>query len=613
MATNAMLERKGSRVVKNTTSGFRDILDFRRGYKEHPVDVRLPAPEPLVRRRHRIGVAERVNSEGKVHRRLDEAGLRQAVTRLHADRVEAYAVCFLQGPVNPVHEQRAGAVIRELLGDVSVSLSSEVLGQIGEFERFSAAVANAYVSPVLCVYFSRLARSLDEAGFAGQLLIMRSDGGSSSPEQTGRFGVGALLSGPAGGVVAAAEAGRVSGFADVIGVDMGGTSYDVSLVRGGVPAVRNDAWVGRVRIAVPTLDIHTIGAGGGSIAWIDRGGALRVGPQSAGAMPGPACYGRGGTRPTVTDADVVLGYLGRANFANGEIALDVSRAREAIETHVARPLGQTVDEAAVSIARIVNNNMSNGIRAVSIARGHDPRDFALVAFGGAAATHAPVQARDLGISTVLVPKLAGVFSAVGALMSEVRASSSVPYLRAVDRADPAEITALFAGLWERHRAEVETPGVAAVHRILSADMRYVGQVHELPIPVASLDGEVTAQTLAEAVAAFHQLHERFYTFELSDTPVEIVTLRQQLVGTGSAIEWPRLALSDHACATSVTRKLWVPNLLGEFAPAEALVYDARRVAVGQKLRGPAVIEEQTTTIVLFDGDTAYLSDQGVYM
>lgn len=612
VATNAMLEHKGARVGMLTTRGFRDLIDLRRGYKESLTDIRLGAPLPIARRRHRIGITERVSADGSVAVALDERAVADAVDHLRTAAVESYAVCFLQAQANPVHEHRCAEIIAERHPGAQVSISTDVMNQIGEFERFSTTLVNAYLSPVLRDYMARLLEELSEQGYGGRLLVMQSNGGTADAPEMGRSGAGALLSGPAGGVIAASHLGRAAGHPSIIGVDMGGTSYDVSLVRDGRPEIRTDAWAARYRIGLPMLDIHTIGAGGGSLAWIDDGGALRVGPESAGATPGPACYGRGGSRPTVTDADVVLGYLGSENFVGGAMRLDRAAAERAIVEHVAEPLGVGLIDAAVGIARIVDSNMSNGIRYVSVARGHDPRDFALLAFGGAAAAHAPVQARDLGISTILVPRAAGVLSAFGTLLSDVKTSTSVPFFCPVADANLDDANVRLQALSDRHRKLVEAGDVREVQRRLAADFRYAGQVHELTIPVSG-EGQLTAAAWERAIEDFHATHEQLYTFRLDHKPVEVITLRQDIIGVREELTWDSLEDAIVApAAPAGSRDVWLPSTDG-YTQRRVAVHDGAGLKPGAAIAGPAIINEANTTIVLHDSDRARLHVSGTYV
>ena len=426
VATNTLIEYSGSRVGLICTKGFRDVIELRRSYRENLFDLRYPPPVPICRRQRRLGVSERIDYKGDVVIPLDEEETRGAARRLRELGVDAVAVCFLFAHVNAAHEQRAAEILAEELPEAYVTLSSEVLPEVREFERLSTTLVNAYTTPGLSGYLGQLRTRLGERGFSGDLLITQSNGGVVDAETAAERGVAAVRSGPASGVVAAGHLGRLCGARNVIGVDMGGTSYDVSLVRDGTPQLRSDSWVSRYRVALPMLDIHAIGTGGGSIGWLDAAGALHVGPRSAGAEPGPACYGNGGSEPTVTDVDLVLGYLG-PGLLGGEVPLHRELAERAIEDRIARPLGMDVTEAAIGMLRVVNTDMNNGVRYVTVARGHDPRDFALVAYGGAGAVHAGMQAPDLGVSRVLVPKNASVFCALGALTSDLKVSLTHAY------------------------------------------------------------------------------------------------------------------------------------------------------------------------------------------
>ncbi|WP_039837579.1 hydantoinase/oxoprolinase family protein, partial [Paenibacillus sonchi] len=373
VATNTILEYNGAKVGLITTEGFRDEIEFRRAYKESVFSPRLPAPYRIVPRRLRIGVPERVGAQGQTIIPLDEAAVREAIRFFKQEKVEAIAVSFLFSFLDPAHEQKVKQIAQEEAPDIFVTLSSEVLPQIREFERVSTTIVNAYTAPAMKRYMERLDRRLREQQFKGELFVMQSSGGVQNIVQSGRLAASCLLSGPAGGVTAAAFIGERIGYKDLITVDMGGTSYDVSVIEQLQPTLTTESWISRYRVALPMLDIHTVGAGGGSIAWIDNGGMLQVGPRSAGSTPGPACYGRGGTEPTVTDANVVLGYINPDNFLGGEMKLDRTLSEEAIRRAVAEPLGVSVIEAALAISEIVNNNMSNAIRFVTTQRGYDPR------------------------------------------------------------------------------------------------------------------------------------------------------------------------------------------------------------------------------------------------
>jgi len=614
VVTNALLEHRGAPAGMLTTKGFRDFVDLRRGYKESLADIRLPPPEPIIRRRDRIGVTERVAGDGAVITQLDEDEVLRATEALVARGIRSFAVCFLQAPANPVHEHRAAELIRTVAPDAFVSLSSEVLNQRGEFERFSATMLNAYLSPALSGYLAALQAELERAGFSGRLLVMQSNGGSVSAEACENFGVGPLLSGPAGGVGGASYAAARAGFPNVIGVDMGGTSYDVSLIQSSRAQVRTDAWIARYRVALPVLDVHTIGAGGGSIAWIDKGGALRVGPRSAGARPGPACYGVGGEEPTVTDANLLLGYLNPGGTLGGRIHLQRALAERAIADKIAGPLSMTPIEAALGVFLITNNNLSNGIRYVSVQRGHDPRDFALVAFGGAAATHATVQARDLGIRTVLVPRGAGVLSAYGNVIADLKISLTAPSFSRLEDMDLAWANDTLAWQFERHRSSVEGSDVARVERRVALDIRYEGQVHELTVAVDLADGLLDDSALMSAHSQFEQMHKDLYSFNLAGRPLQVVAIRQDLVGVRHVpVELGGHIAKGMTARPAEYRDIVVPAGAGKHEVLNAPIFRDAGSAPGCEIAGPAVLEQPDTTILLLPDDVARVDDHGTFV
>ena len=471
---------------------------------------------------------------------------------------------------------------------------------------------NAFLSPLLRGYLDRLMEELRRNGYRNQLLVMQSNGGTASPQQAGRLGCAALLSGPAGGVAAATRIGEACGARNIIGVDMGGTSYDVSLVRDGSPETRTESWFNRHFVGLPILGIHTIGAGGGSVAWIDGGGALRVGPQSAGARPGPACYGLGGVEPTVTDAFLYLGYLNPDFFLGGRMAILPERSAEAIRASIAHKLGMPLDEAAFSIFRIINNNLSNGIRYVSVAQGHDPRDFALMSFGGAGSVTVTLQARDLGIRRVLIPRTASVFCALGELLADLRVSQLLSLSGRVETVNPQQLAARLDGIAASAREEISSiSGVDSIRIERHAEMRYVGQVHELPTPMP-VHGNV-AEALESTVGAFHALHRQRYAFNMLQKPVEILAVRQDVVGTrgwdvpvheGTVMSDPQSAIKAH-------RKVCFPANNG-FGWLDTPIYDGSKLRSGHAFIGPAIIEEADTTIVLQPGDSLRLNRYHVY-
>jgi len=618
VATNTMLEFDGALTGLITTDGFRDDIEIRRGYKERIFNPRHEAPVPIARRRHRLTVAERVDREGKVLIALNEDEAVERVRKLKNAGVESIGVCLFFGFLNPAHEKKIAEIIRREHPAAFVSLSHEVLPQIREFERVSTTLVNAYTGPKLKHYLERLETELKRNGLESEFFVMLSNGGIMNAAYAGNFAVYSLLSGPAGGVVACAQLiGTLCNEPNLITVDMGGTSYDVSLIRGGKPAVTTEYWVSRYRVAAPMLDIHTIGAGGGSIAWVDAGGALQVGPRSAGALPGPACYGRGGAEPAVTDANLLLGYLDPDNFLGGEMKLDRNAAERAIEEKVARPLGLDVLHAAHGIFRIVNNNMTNGIRVVSVRKGYDPRDFTLVAFGGNGALHAGVQAKELGIGKVIVPRIATAFSARGLLASNIVVNKMRTYIGRSDAHELPQINALIHSMKEG--AEQDLPAavrkraglVETVKWNYQIDMHYKGETHEITVPLGAEDGAVTDQTLGAAVESFHAAHEMLHTFSNPGDPVFFMNLRVEMIIETEKPPVQRLAFQgeDPSAALRSTRNVFF-NEQGGFI--QTPIYDGARVRCGNVFVGPCIIEEPATTIVVYPKQRARLTEYDSY-
>ena len=611
--TNAMIEYDGANTGLITTGGFRDIIELRRSFREHLFDIRLPAPHPIVPRQKRLGVTERIDYQGKIQVPLDEDEVRRAVERLGELEVESIAVCLLFSFLNPVHELRVRDLIAEGLPDVPVTLSSEVLPQVREFERLSTTLVNAYTRPKIERYLHSLSARLADEGFSGELFVMHSNGGMVGVDYAAEHSVELLLSGPAGGVVAGAEVSGLSGYRDVITVDLGGTSYDVCLVKDSEPASGTEQWVSRYRVATPMVDVHTVGAGGGSIAWIDDGGALRVGPHSAGAHPGPVCYGRGGTEPTVTDVDLVLGYISPDYFLGGRMHLDVEAARGAIEEKIAKPLGLDTIAAASGIFRIINNSMSNAIRHVTVARGRDPRDFAMCVFGGAGAIHAGAQASDLGIRTILVPKAASVLSALGNQMANFKITKVRSFIRRTDLISLEEINAVFAEMLEL--AEADLGRQEKVSETMSQrymDIRYQGQTHEVTVPVRSRTRRMTELNLATALNEFHDLHEQLYSFKRPDQPSEVLNLRLDLIGKRetTSLKSEAFGPEDPSDALRGRRDAF---FLSRDGFVDTPVYDGEQLAPGHLISGPAIIEEPDTTIVVYPGQEAMADHYRTYV
>ena len=628
-ATNALLEGKAARVGMLTTAGHRDIIEMHEGLKPDRYNLRMTPPEPLVPRRLRLPVTERIRADGSVEIALDPASLNQAIDRLRDADVGAVAICFLHAWANPAHEQRAAAAVRDRLPDVYVTRSSEVLPQIKEFERFSTTVANAAVGPVIQNYLRRLQSRLHDASYDGELLVILSHGGVASVAEATRLAAGTALSGPAGGVAAAVALARDGLGPDIIGFDMGGTSTDIALVRDGQPTLTGDKSTAGARIALPSLDIVTLGAGGGSIGKLDRSGLLAVGPESAGAVPGPACYGQGGSAATVTDANLVLSYLDPANFLGGRRTLDPDAATAAV-AKLAADLGIETQQAAAGIHRVINSRMADAVRIATVRRGVDPRRYTLLAFGGAAGLHITAVAAELGISRVAVPLTASVLSAWGMLNTDLRVELSRSqgqhgsiHTRDIDTRDidtrdidtgsidgsigagsidVAALTAAFAAMQQEGRARLAWfDGAVMLRR--SADMRYGEQVFEIPVALDDVDW--TAPDIATILAErFHAAHQRLYTYALPDQEVVLVNARLSVIGHLPQVE---AAVSE---AASVDAEPKAQRLIYLGGPTQVPVFDFAALAAGQTIEGPAIIESDTTTVLLRPSDTARFDPRG---
>ncbi|MEA2499823.1 MAG: N-methylhydantoinase [Actinomycetota bacterium] len=617
VATNIMLEMNGAVTGVLATEGHRDTIDIRRNYKETDFDIRLPAPLPIAPRRRRIGVRERVNAGGEVVIPLDEASVRAAVEQLRAQEVEAIAVCFLFSFLNPAHELRTRELIAEVDPEIHVSLSHEVLPRVREFERLSTTLVDAYVTPDLRRYLHRLRAALAGRGFEGELFIMAANGGMVSVDHASRRGVELVLSGPAGGTVAGVGLGEDAKAPNVITVDMGGTSFDICMIRDGQPEVSTEAWMNRYRVAVPTLDIQTIGAGGGSIAWVDEGRKLRVGPQSSRAVPGPVCYGKGGTEPTVTDADLVLGRIAAGSVMGGGVRLDLDAATRAMATKIAEPLGTTAVAAASGVLRVVNSNMANGIAEVAMKRGHDPRDFALVAFGGAGPVHAAAVAAELGMWRVLIPRdKASVFSAYGCVLSDVRISKSRGLYARSSNLDVEWLAGLLPQTLDEARAEIEgIDSIVSTRTDVLFEMHYKLQTHEIMVPAAlpqSGDMTLTAEAVDATFARFHEIHEQLFSFKKPEQEVELLGLQVDLWGLRDKPRAaPAASLANGARPTPTGYRRVYFDELGGFED-ETPVFQGVAIGVDQVVEGPAIVEEPHTTIVVHPQMSLRAIDHSVY-
>ncbi len=604
VGTNALLEGKGARTGLLVTEGFRGIYpvgEQSRPYGPAIFDVMFDRPEVLVPQSRTGEVRERVDFRGRVLRPLDEAALRDTVRALRAQGVESIAVCLLFSFLHPEHEARVGAIVAEEMPDASVSLSSDVLPQIREYFRLSTTVINAYLQPILARYIAQLEARLAGARITTpQKYIMQSNGGMSTFAAAARKAVTTVLSGPAGGVTAGAYACRMTGFQNIITFDMGGTSCDVALIRDGDPFVASRGKIEGRDVAVPMLDINTVSAGGGTIARVDRFGTLQVGPQSAGAMPGPACYGRGGTEPTITDCNLLLGLLSPDNFLGGRMRLDAAAARAAVDS-VARPLKMDGAAAAEGIVRIIDVKMAEAIKAISTMRGHDLRDFMLLAFGGAGPVHAARIARDLGMAGVIVPLYPGVYSAIGLVMSDVKHDYVQSKMDEIAALAAADVEQMFARLAAHAVADLRADGFAdaqiGIER--AVDMRYAGQGYEITIACdAAID-------LARLRAAFDARHQAMFGHNAPDEPVEIVSYRVRGVGKVSPVAMPRFARAGTSLADArrETRRVRFDG-----ATIDCPVYQREKLDVGLSFAGPAVLDQLDCTTVICPGQVARVDE-----
>jgi N-methylhydantoinase A len=603
VATNALLERKGAKVALLTTEGHRDVVEMREGLKGNRYDLRSPPQMPLVPRELRLGVRERLRSNGEVLTPLDPASLSRAIETIRKAGVTSVAVCFLHAYRNPAHEiSAAEALVREL-PDIYVARSSDVLPQIKEYERVSTTIVNAYVGPLVGLYLNRLERRLTEVGFKGTLFIILSHGGMAPVEEAVRLAAGTVLSGPAGGVSGSRRSADLLNIPDLIPFDMGGTSTDISLISGGRAALSAGGGLADQRIALRSLDIASIAAGGGSIAHVDAGGTFHVGPESAGALPGPACYGNGGLAATVTDANVVLGYLDAAAFMGGQRPLDRAAAEAAVD-RLADSLKLTRMEAAAGIYRLVNLRMADGIRLMTLRRGVDPRKFALLSFGGAAGLHAVEIARELEIRRIIVPTIASVLSAWGMLTSDLRYEASQTLLNARPGIDADEVRALFGRLERQAGGRLKSwfGGEIAIER--SAEMRYGAQVYEIDVPLDGIDWQT--RKLAEAIESrFHDRHEELYTYASRDQETVFVNARVAAIGRVAPGEQIRRAMvSRGPCLPRSMRKAYFG------AWRDVPVHALDQLEPGHRIDGPAIVEAETTTVVINAGDRLAVNDLG---
>ena len=604
VTTNATLTHTGAKSALLTTEGVRDALEMRRGIREEQYNNRYANVTPLVPRFLRAGIKGRLDRAGREVTPLDLDEVREAIALFKQEKVAAVSICLMNSFANPAHEQAAAELVKREMPDAYLSVSTDLLPSIRFYERISTTALNSYVGPKLNHYLDQLVGRLKGIGFKGLLLIMQSNGGVITPQLAREKAALTLLSGPAGGPGAGLFYVRPHGQDKCIITDMGGTSFEASVAVGS-PMIKNDGEIARHKIALPMLDIHTIGAGGGSIGWLDEGGLLRMGPQSAGADPGPACYGKGGTLPTTTDANVVLGYLAPDYFAGGRMKLDLAAARRAIETHIARPMGLTVEEAAAGMYRVACNNMAQGVREVTIKRGFDPREFPYIPAGGAGPIHSCLICEELEIPFQIVPRESSVLCAFGMLMSELKHDFVRTFVSRLDAIDWPRLTAMIDEMsaeGARQLTEERIPESRRRHDI-KFDCRYIKQYHEVSFLVPRK--AVAGGDIGAIARAFHDEHNRLYGYSLEqeNAPIEIINVRVQSIGQTDKPAYREEAWSgtDAATALKGRRSVYLPETK---AFREVPIYDGHKLRFGNRVEGPSMIEEETTAVFVssnFDG------------
>jgi N-methylhydantoinase A len=616
VVTNAILEETGARAALITTRGFRDVLELRRSARADLYDLFQDAPATLIPRRRRFEITERIGADGSIVTPLAENEIDALAAALKTARVDAIAVSLMFSFLNPEHERRLGKRLRAALPHVPIYLSSDVLPEIKEFERTSTTAVCAYAGPILASYLERLNQVTRRRGLP-PLFLMGSNGGVLEAAEAVAMPAMAVESGPAAGVVAAALVARQTGRLDLLSFDMGGTTAKASLIRGGHYETTPHYEVGGGSsmsrwmngtghpIRVPVIDLAEVSAGGGSIAWVDRAGSLRVGPKSAGADPGPVCYARGGSEPTVTDCNLLLGYLDKASLLDGELPIDHAAAATAVRKRLAEPLGVDMQTAAAAVIDVVNHATAEALKIVSVQRGHDPRDFALAAFGGAGPLHAAALAQELGIAEVICPPIPGAFSALGLIGTDLK-RDYVQTLDAADAADPNALEAAFAALERSGTAMLERAGVAPERRRFerSVDARYPRQSHELAVPVAARPVDHAA--LADIAATFHDRHLHTYGHDNRGEPVQIISIRVAAIGATAPLAIRDAVARSGTDAVKAKRQVW----FRETGMIDATIYDRKRMAAGLQVAGPAVIESLESTILVPPGWRAEMNEDG---
>ena len=596
VATNALITRRLPRAAMVCTEGFRDVVEIRRANKEDLWDTYKDVAKPYIPRRDRLTVRERVDAEGTVLETLNEDDARRVADILKKRQVRSIAVCFMNSYVNGANERRMRDILKEVMPDLPVSISSEVMPEIFEHERFSTTMANAVCAPVVVDYVFRLGEKLAAAGYKRDLLLLHSGGGVMTPASVRDFSARLAGSGIAAGAIASRFIGNLCGFPNSIGFDMGGTSTDVSLAWNGESRITKDWYIEfGYPIRFPSIEVLTIGAGGGSLAWQDEGGSLRNGPQSAGAFPGPACYKNGNRTATNTDANIVLGRLG-TSLAGGKIMLDPALAAQAVQETVATPFGMELHQAAEAIVAVANANMANAVRLLSISRGYDPRDFALVAFGGAGALHGAAVAKELSIPTVIVPPNPGVTSALGCLLVDVQHDFSESFMADASTVAPNEMQAAFVKMEEQAVERLAHEGIAPQDMALqrTVEMMYQGQWRSLAVSAPA-----RIESIGALIGAFHAEHEREFNYRREEAPVSIFRIAVKAVGIVPKAEMPKYTVTPHRPEPVSRRNVWF-----EGVPHDAAIYQRESLTAGAAFSGPAIVEQFNSTTVVPPGMTA---------
>jgi N-methylhydantoinase A len=614
IATNALLQHDGAPTGLITTAGFRDILHIARHQRPLHYSIRQQIPwqdQALIKRRHRKVVRERVDSRGDVLTPLDEDAVREAAAELAEQGVESVVIAFLNSYRNPEHELRAAELVHEVFPAAFVTTSSGVSPQFREYERFTAAAVNGFVGPTVQRYIDKLGSRLADAGLDAELRIMRSNGGAATPRFAADYPVTLLMSGPAAGVLAGAHVGNACGRENLVTFDVGGTSADIGIVTGRaiMESSPRDTWIAGLPIVVPMIDVHTVGAGGGSVAYVDNGGAFRVGPRSAGAAPGPACYGQGGAEPTVTDANLVLGRLRADRTLAGSTSLRPELAVAALRT-LGEPLGMTPEQTAAGVLTIVNHNMANAIRTRTIQKGKDPRTFTLVAFGGAGPLHAAEVAASLGLPEVLVPLYPGITSAMGLLASDLKYDLLRTMFLLGDEVRGAELATVFTALDAEAREHLVADGVAAEDMSFEryADCRYLGQGYELRVPLD--DGMLDAEAVSRCWKRFHQMHAEEYGHAFPDSPIELINVR--VIARGRLPKLPAFSVDadPDAAEAVVATDTALFKVDDELRELPTTFYERSKLGAGAMLEGPAVVLQMDSTTVIPPGTRAEVLDTG---